>query len=241
MIEALLNDLEDAPVREVAIFRHSAFVEGPGIGLASTVTAKACHGAMPGMGHLHEWRLHQLAGLIENDHPLARVVGMAAINAAVNHPSKLDSPAMNLRQNAFDYVIDHGKGKNVAVVGHFPKVDEIRHQGLFSAFWVFELKPKGEDLGPESYAEVLPQADFVLLSATTLINGTFDDLMMHCRHSFNVLVGPSAPLHPALFECGIDCIAGSVVVDRDQARIDLSQGAAYRQTRGLRRFTYFKP
>lgn len=164
---------------------------------------------------------------------------MAAINAIVNTPEK---SALNESDapDAFDYIEQRGQGANVAVVGHFPKVDKMRQSERFDNFWVFELEPRGDDLGPDQYEEYLPRADFVLLTATSLINGSFARMVSLCRDSFTLLVGPSAPLHPVLFEHGIDCIAGSVVTDKERARLTLSQGASFRYARGLTRIAWFK-
>jgi hypothetical protein len=241
MIGRLVATLEDAPVREVSIFRHSVFVHGPCVGLASTVNTGGCMQPLDDCGRLHQRSTRELARLIFADQPLARAVGMAAINAVVNRPELVPAEDTGDDKDAFEYIVANGKGKNIAVIGHFPKVDWLRKSGMFENFWVFELNPRGDDLGPEDYGDYLPRADFVLLTATSIINGTFNDMVSLCRNSYNVLVGPSSPLHPLLFEYGIDCIAGSVVVDPDRARVSLSQGASYRHAEGLRRFARFRP
>ena len=237
MLESIVAGLDDVPVREVSLFRHTVFIDGPAVGLASTVNTGGCMQPIGNLGRLHEKSTRELARLIFSEHPLERVVGMGAINAVVNREDVLEKAG---RQDAFDYVTEQGRGKNVAVLGHFPKVDWLRRSGMFKNFWVFELNPRGKDLGTDRYADFLPRADFVLITATTLINGTFSEVIAHCRNSFNVLLGPSTPLHPLLFDYGIDCIAGSVVTDRELARLYLSQGAAYRQAEGLQRITWFR-
>lgn len=237
MIEKIVAELDDCPVSEVSLFRHTVFIDGPAVGLASTVNTGGCMQPVRDLGRLHKKTTRELAQLIFSDHLLERAVGMAAINSVVNRPSIMEKAG---RQDAFNHIVDHGKGKNIAVLGHFPKVDWLRRSGMFENFWVFELQPQGEDLGADRYADLLPRADFVLITATTLINGTFPEVMSHCRDSFKVVLGPSTPLHPLLFDYGVDCIAGSVVTDKNLARTYLSQGAAYRQTEGLERLTWFR-
>ncbi|HDS16725.1 MAG TPA: hypothetical protein ENN66_09015 [Proteobacteria bacterium] len=238
IMKRIVAELDDLPVNEVAIFRHTVYIDGPAAGLASTVNTGGCMAPVQALGRLHERGTAELARLLFSEHLLERAIGMAAVNAVVNHPDRVRNTATG---NAFDYILGQGRGKNIAVLGHFPKVDSLRESGIFKNFWVFELNPQGADLGPESYAEILPQADFVLLTATTLINHTFTEVLSLCPNSFNVLVGPSTPLHPLLFDYGIDCLAGSVVTDRLCARQYLAQGASFRHTPGLQQVTWFKP
>ena len=57
--------------------------------------------------------------------------------------------------------------------------------------WVLELQPGPGDLPAEQAAEVLPQADVVALTGTSLINHTFDELMALCRRDAFVLLARS--------------------------------------------------
>lgn len=237
MLQHLVDNLEAAPIKEVAIFRHTVFIDGPAVGLASTVNTGGCMQPVADLGRLHQEDTATLAKLIFSQHPLERSIGMAAINAVVNHPDNLPSTPTG---NAFAYIEEQGQGANVAVIGHFPKVDRLRKSDNFANFWVFELNPRGEDLGPDQYEEILPQADFVLLTATSLINGSFNRLVDLCPNSFKILLGPSTPLSPVLFDWGIDCLAGSVVCEAAQARCYLAQGASFRHTQGLKQITWFK-
>ncbi|MBN2705346.1 MAG: DUF364 domain-containing protein [Deltaproteobacteria bacterium] len=237
ILRKVVEELPPAAVNEVAIFRHTVFIDGPAAGLASTVTSGGCLRPVADLGRLHEKNTAELARRLFSDHPLERAIGMAAVNAVVNDPEKIPAGS---GANAFSYIEEHGRGANVAVIGHFPKVDQLRHSGLFENFWVFELNPQGDDLGPDQYEAILPRADFVLLTATSLINDSFTRLIDLCRQSFNILLGPSTPLHPVFFDHGIDCLAGSVVSDRRLARGSLSQGASFRHSQGLRQVTWFK-
>jgi len=50
-----------------------------------------------------------------------------------------------------------------------------------------------------------------------------------------MMLGPSTPLSPVLFDYGLDALSGSIVVDRDQLLTCISQGANFRQVRGVRK------
>jgi len=61
---------------------------------------------------------------------------------------------------------------------------------------------------------VIPQANVVAITAMALINHTLDGLLALCRPDALVMVlGPSAPLSPVLFEHGVAIISGARVVD----------------------------
>jgi uncharacterized protein (DUF4213/DUF364 family) len=51
------------------------------------------------------------------------------------------------------------------------------------------------------------------------------------------MLGPSTPLSPVLFDHGMDILSGSIVVDRDRVLDCISQGANFRQVRGVRKVT----
>ena len=52
-----------------------------------------------------------------------------------------------------------------------------------------------------------------------------------------MMLGPSTPLSPVLFDYGFDATSGSVVVDRDVTLNCISQGANFRQVHGVRKVT----
>jgi uncharacterized protein (DUF4213/DUF364 family) len=122
----------------------------------------------------------------------------------------------------------HGAGKRVALVGHFPFIPRLReHVGKL---WVLELQPRGEDLSADAAEEVIPQADVLAITGTTLINRTFEGLMALRRSDALVLVlGPSTPLSPVLFDHGAHLLSGSVVEDIESVLRTVSQGANFRQ------------
>jgi len=107
--------------------------------------------------------------------------------------------------------------------------------------WVLELRPRPGDLPADRAAELLPQADVVALTGTSLINHTFDDLVTLCRpDAFVLLLGPSAPLSPVLFEVGVDAVSGTLVTDPELVLRSVGQGATFRQVKrvgGLRLLT----
>ncbi len=88
---------------------------------------------------------------------------------------------------------------------------------------------------------MLPSADVVAITGTSLTNHTFDELIGLCHpKAFVVMLGDTVPLSPVLFDHRIDAICGTRVVDPALALRCVSQGATFRQIKGTRRLTLQK-
>ncbi len=95
---------------------------------------------------------------------------------------------------------------------------------------MLELQPRPGDLPASAAAEVVPEADVLAITATTLINHTFDGLMALRRpDALVMLLGPSTPLTPLLFDYGVDLLSGAIVEDIESVLAAVSQGAGFRQ------------
>jgi len=55
-----------------------------------------------------------------------------------------------------------------------------------------------------------------------------------------VVLGDTAPLSAVLFDYGIDAVSGTKVIDSQLAMHCVSEGATYRQIRGIRQLTMMK-
>lgn len=194
------------------------------------------HGGGPPVrdaGRLLDHAAGQLAALARSERTLEASVGFATINALLDVD---ESRCIDV--NAADVVAERGANRNVAVVGHFPFVEQLRT--IAAQFWVLELHPREGDLPAAMAAEVLPQADVVALTGTSLLNHTFDGLMALCRPgAFVVMLGGTSPLSPVLFDAGVSAVAGTRLVDIPGALHAVSQGASFRQIPGRRLLTMF--
>jgi hypothetical protein len=228
---------DDAPVRQVLVgaFWTAVVVDTdpPRCGLASTLRAETHHEGppVPRAGRLLEHSGRELATWLRSSRILEASIGMAAYNALLD----VDESACTER-NAETVIVQQGAGRRVAVVGHFPFVERVRQAA--ATCWVLELRPRPGDLAASQATEVLPQADVVALTGTSLLNHTYDELIALCRpEAFVVLLGASAPLTPLLLEHGVDAVSGTKVVDVPAVLRAVGQGATFRQIPGKRLLT----
>ena len=133
-----------------------------------------------------------------------------------------------------------GAGKNVAVVGHFPFVPRLR--SIAENLWVIEQHPSDGDCPARLATDLIPRADVVALTASALINHTLDSLLaLCCPEAFVLILGPSTPLSPVLFDHGATMIAGSRVIDEAALLRGIGQGATFQQVTGVRLLTFTRP
>jgi len=208
-----------------------------GAGLASTQRdAHTPHGhsLIRWVGELLDHSAQELAGLLHSASSMETSLGMAAINALL----EVDDGALTDR-NASEEIIRRGMGKRVVVVGHFPFIPDVRR--AVSHLDVLEFDPDPDEWPAAAAGEVVPQADVVAITGTSLLNKTFDGLIGLCRpDAYVLLLGPTTPLSSILFDHGVDLIAGTRVVDPITALTTAGQGAIFRQMRGVRLVTMTK-
>lgn len=135
-------------------------------------------------------------------------------------------------KKAQDILLEKGKGKNIALVGHFPFVEKFRP--FFKNFWVLELNPKSQDLPASKAKDILPQADLVAITATTLLNGTLAGLLnLIPPKSLKIMLGPSTPLTASLFSLGFDYLGGAKVKDFNKAKEGVLAGKCFKKLQGV--------
>jgi len=229
ILDDLISSLGgDSVVREVHTCVFWTAVVSKNCGLASTFREEhPHHGAVRGVGELRGKPALELVEYAQSDNLLEASIGMAAINSLV----EIDETKCII-ENAFDILVEKGRGKNVAVVGHFPWIPKLRK--VAGKLWVLEQRPQAGDLPAEAAEDILPQADVVAITGTALINHTIEKLLDLSKGSFIVLVGPTSPLSAVLFDWGVDVISGTKVVDPEKVICSISEGAIFRQVEGVK-------
>jgi uncharacterized protein (DUF4213/DUF364 family) len=235
IIEELLLSLDvEAPVKDVRVGLFHTGVVTRNCGLAATLPRDVLKQGRPAIrepGFLLNKNALELAGMARSQNLLEAVIGMATINSLLEINERCCQEL-----NARDLIAEKGRDRKVAIVGHFPFIPDLRK--AVPELWVIEKNPAEGDLAEAEAANVIPRADVVGITGTAFTNHTIEQLLDSCRPgSYVVILGDSAPLSPILFDHRIDAVSGTKVIDPELALRCVSQGANYRQIRGIRQLT----
>ncbi len=230
LTRAVLNTLPDGKVEQVCIGLHwtAVVLEVKGerrCGLASTLGGNHIHGEpdVSQAGRLETYSGRDLAERIFSKQPLLASVGTAAVNALLPR-----SPETWETINAEEVIAHHGAGHSVALIGHFPFVSRLSPR--VGKLTVLELDPQPGDLPATSAAEIIPSAQVIAISGSTLINHTLTEILALSDPAAHVIVlGPSTFLSPVLFSYGIDILCGAVVMEIDSVVRTIREGGNFRQ------------
>jgi uncharacterized protein (DUF4213/DUF364 family) len=238
LLNALLGTIpaDPIPVRKVVIGIHWTLVSSKYCGLGSTMVGEGPHGhsQIRDVGFLHQKSAQELAQWILSDNLLEASIGIAAIN------SLLDVDERQVENiNAAEIIARESRDKNLVVIGHFPFVERMK--SITKNCWVIEKQPFGDDFPEEAAQEFIPQANVIAITGTALINHTMEGLLSLCPAGSRVMVlGPSTPLSPLLFDYGVSYLSGSRISDEDAAIATIQQGATFPQVKGVRLMTMLK-
>ena len=240
IIEDLLADLPEkpVPVRSVCIGAHWTAVCSTHCGLAATIIGEDVRDhttLVRDAGHLLEKSAQELAGYALSKNTLEAGIGIAAIN------SLLEVNEQNAAEiNAADLLMEKGAGKTVALVGHFPFIQKLRER--VGTLQVLEIHPGKDEYPKEAAGEIIPQADVVGITGSSLVNHTMDDLLDLCDPNAQVIIlGPTTPLSPVMFDHGASVIAGSRVINETSVLAAVGQGASFRQISGVKLLAFKNP
>jgi len=235
ILDDLIGSLKhDCAVREVHVCVFWTAVLSKNCGLASTLhEGHPLHKIVREPGKLREKSALDLAHYAKSDHLLEASIGMAALNSLID----IDEGRC-IKKNAFDVLAEKGQDKDIAIVGHFPWISRLRK--IARRLFVIEQRPREGDLPAEAADEILPQADVIGLTGTAFTNHTIGKLLKLSQGKFVVMVGPTSPLSPVLFDYGVDVIGGSKVVDPAKTIRTISEGATFRQVEGVKHLNMFK-
>jgi len=224
--EASVGDIRLGPFQTAVLTRHC--------GLASTPhDSGPHHNRTPVVeaGLLVEKDARVLAQMANSESPFEAAIGMAAINSLIEID---DTRCAEI--NAGDLLARKGEGKRVAIVGHFPFVPRLR--SVAKELWVIEREPQEGDFIEADSDRFLPQADVIGITGTTFTNHTLEGLLSLCNpKAYVVVLGGTTPLSPMLFDYGIDAVSGTRVIEPKTVLRYISQGATFRQIRGIRLLT----
>lgn len=161
--------------------------------------------------------------------PVEAAVGLATLNALLQ-----PEPEMLADIDAADWLVVHGRGRKVALVGRFPFINELKP--VVGHLWVLELSPQPGEYRADQASEIIPQADVVAITSSSLINHTLDGLLALTHPEAKVmLLGPSTPLTPLLFDFGVHLLAGVQVIEVEAVLAAVATPANFQKMTGVRR------
>ena len=215
---------DDLVAEDVLIGIHWTLVRSAGVGVSMT-SPEGPH-SLPGAGRFKGRRLKELAPLIKSWHPYEAALGLAAINAYMNAPATIArhwkaDPETQPNQSIFLYMKPQLAGKKVAVVGHFPHLNELEPVCRLS---ILDRNPMDGDFPDPACEYILEDQDYLFITGVTIINKTLTRLVELGRHARIVLVGPSVPLAPCWFSRGIASLAGTMVTDAGKIWRHVAEG-----------------
>ena len=170
-----------------------------------------------------------LLELASSSNFLESAVGLAAANALGNKAGQDSIEGDILDQLS---VIP---GEKVGMIGYFsPLIKGLEERG--ARLMIFDEHPRPGIIGGGSDAvKKLPECQVALITSTTLINHTMEQLLeaaSSCREV--ALLGPSTPLCPEIFEGTPVTLLSGILVERpsDLLRV-VSEGGGTRMFKGL--------
>jgi len=152
---------------------------------------------------------------------LARALGLATVNALLASLPQPDSCKEEIIA-----ALDITAQDRVAMVGYFgPIINQLKASGC--KLDIIELNQnKGETLTPEQGKQALADCSVAIITGTSLINGSFDEVIAAVgTPRAAVLLGPSTPFCPQAFSgTKITHLAGAWVRDADKVLQIASEG-----------------
>ncbi len=215
---------------------HGGICATPIKSIPEAVCCPSSAKALPHSGRLRERRIEAYLADALGDRPMRKALGIAVVSAlSALCDDVCPGPDCSVVRgvDAVDLLTIQESG-NVVVVGALtPYLRALKQAG--QPFRVLEMDPrtlKPDELPFYTPVEetdmVVPWADTLVITGTTLINGTLDHLLELARPEATVVVlGPSVSILPdALFSRGVEIVGGNQVTDPDRLLDILAEGGS---------------
>lgn len=236
----------DATVLDVAVGIFWTFVKTQ-YGAAVSATAHRWVEDPPGAvipqaGNLVGMRVRDLCPLYESESLSARSLANAAVSASF--PSSL------MTGDAFP-----GKGQDlleafcakspklcrIALIGHFHFADELARLGHKLDIYELDARCERGEIPSSQIPQKLPSADIVVMTSSTIITHATEDIIDAARpDAVKMIVGPSVPLHPLIWDFGLDAVCASIITDPVQVRNAAAQGGNHKQMAGAKKVNFLR-
>jgi len=231
LYDLLLDSLpQDATLDELTLgLTWTLARSGSGLGLA--MSPEIPSRTLPWAGSLRGRAAHEVAGWVRSWQPHEAAVGMATLNALLNADNPLLASATPLYSHGpanlavFEHFRDRLKGQRVVVIGRYPGLEALQAQVDLT---ILERRPTDGDLPDQAAEYVIADADWVFATASSLTNKTFPRLAELARDARLVLMGPTTPWLEALYDYGVDYLAGVGVREPAALQQTVAEGGGTR-------------
>jgi uncharacterized protein (DUF4213/DUF364 family) len=228
-VTPLAKGIEVRDVR-VGLSYTGVLLENGQVGVALTSHKRRKRRCAPfeGLYPLAGREARDLLPLLASMDPIQMAVALATVNALTN--TIRDDL---LEGDVLDHVDIYSEDR-VGMVGHFaPMLPRLKRKS--SSVLIFEqIETKKGDLLPEKEAHsLLPQCQVALITSSSIINHTIDDLLQSARSCREVvLLGASTPLVPEVFAgLGVTTLSGVVVSHPREILQIISEGGGMQSFR----------
>lgn len=154
-------------------------------------------------------------------------VGMSAINCSINAQQNLTGGTVLKAGNlaVFEHFLPQLIGKKVVVIGRYPHLERYQQQLDLT---IIERQPQANDYPDTACEYLLPKADWVFITGTSITNKTFPRLAELSSNATTVLMGPTVPWLCEFKEFGIDYLASVDITNSNHVLETIMQGGGVR-------------
>ncbi len=181
--------------------------------------------AIPGSGKLNRQPVSYYLDEMVNNAPLKKALGIAVLNALSAlcwNRIKPQDYSLKMGDDPLENKIFPDDAYVVVIGALVPYIKMLKTRGRAFCILEKDTRTLKEDemkyyCPPEKADGEIAAADFLIITGTTLINNTLEDILDHSRPGADVtLVGPTASMLPdAFFRRGVDAIGGIAVTNAD--------------------------
>lgn len=192
--------------------------------------------SMPNAGHLTERSVLKYLNDATSKIPMKKAMGIAVLSALSSYCREMELTEgyeMEVGVDALERVDlrDDTYPVLIGAIGPFLRVLKKRKK----PFSIIELDTrtlKADELPfyvpPGKTGEIVPKADVLVITGTTLLNGTLEEILKLARHDTQVVVvGPTASILPhAFFKRGVDILGGDIITHPQKMLETLVEGGS---------------
>lgn len=198
---------------------------------------------IPCAGQLVGMKVADVAPLYDSASLTARALANAAISASFPAHLMTGTVFPGRGQDLLTEICARSQQtRRIALIGHFHFADELRALGHDLDIYELDNRCQPGDIPSSHIPQRLPLADIVVMTSSTLITHATESILAACRpDAFKMIVGPSVPLHPCLWDFGLDAVCASLIQDPAQVLLTAAQGGNHKQMTGAKKINYINP